>query len=120
MDVAIQPALRSRIRLDGLEELYSVRGAATVWHFLLAHSHLIDMLLEAYPHIEKHFGPDPEVALDVVSDPEATSRKQMFAYIITSLPPAKAMAQPDKLDEEWFLDQLDRVGNLFNFSLERD
>ncbi|MFQ5857433.1 MAG: hypothetical protein ACE5LU_17645 [Anaerolineae bacterium] len=118
MGIAIRPTLRSCTRLDDLEDLYSVRDAATVWQFLLAHLHLVEVLLEAYPHLEKHFGPDPEVTLEVVNDPEAVTRKQVFAYIVTSFPPAKALTRLDKLDEEWFLDQLDRVDGLLNFNLE--
>ena len=118
MGIAIRPTLRPRTRLDDLEELYSLRDAATVWPFLLAHSQLVEVLLEAYPYLEEHFGPDPKVTLEVVNDPEAVTRKQLFAYIVTSLPPAKALARLDKLDEEWFLDQLDRVDGLLNFNLE--
>jgi hypothetical protein len=92
-------------RLSILEEIYLFREATAVRRFL-------------QPHLAKHFGPAPQVALEVVSDPEANGAKQLFAYIRTTLPVEAAMAQLDLLDEEWFLGQLDRVNGLFNFNLE--
>jgi hypothetical protein len=99
--------------------MYTFRNAAAVRRFLLAHLSLIGVLVEAYSHLSKYFGPDPRVALEIVSDPEADDgRDQLFAYILTSLPVDEALVRLDRLDEEWFLDQLDQVGGLFNFNLE--
>jgi hypothetical protein len=105
-------------RLSKLDEMYLLRNTTTVRRFLQTYPRLIDVLLEAQSHLAKHFGPDPQVALEVVSDPEADDAKQLFAYIRTSLPVEAALARLDMLDEEWFLDQLDRVNSLFNFNLE--
>jgi len=105
-------------RLRRLGEFYSFRDMPPVRRFLRAHPQLIDVLLEAHTYLEKHFGPGPLVTLEVVSDPEAVDWDQLFAYILTSLPVDEAQARLDRLDEEWFLGQLDRIGDLFNFNLE--
>jgi hypothetical protein len=68
--------------------------------------------------VQEHFGSGIPVVLEVVSDPEVEGWDQLFAYILTSLPVREALAQLNKLDKEWFLDQLDRVDGLFNFNLE--
>jgi hypothetical protein len=104
-------------RLHRLEEMYSFCDAAAVRDFLQTHPHLIEVILEAYPYLVKHFGPNPQVMLEVVRDPEAERLEQLFAYILTSLDADEALARLDRLDEEWFLDQSDRVGDLFNFNL---
>ena len=93
-------------------------NAAAVGRFLHAYPQLIEVLLEAYVYLQKYFGPDPQVTLEVVSDPEVEGVEELFTYILTSLPVNEALARLDKLDEEWFLDQLDRVGGRFNFNLE--
>ena len=93
-------------------------NAAAVGRFLHAYPQLIEVLLEAHVYLQKYFGPDPQVTLEVVSDPEVEGVEELFAYILTSLPVNEALARLDKLDEEWFLDQLDRVGGRFNFNLE--
>jgi len=105
-------------RLRRLGEFYSFRDMPPVRRFLRAHPQLTEVLLEAHAHLQKCFGPDPQVALEVVSDPEAEGPDELFAYILTSLPADEALARLDRLDEEWFLDQLDRVGTFFNFNLE--
>jgi hypothetical protein len=105
--------------LQKLDTMYRSRDALAVRRFLRNHPHLIDVILEAYPHLMKHFGPATQFDLEIVSDPEAEGwDQQLFAYIITPLPVDKALARLEKLDEEWFLSQLDRVGGLFNFDLE--
>ncbi len=105
-------------RLHVLEETYSFRDATVVRRFLQIHPHLVKLLLDAYPYLLELFGPDPEVALEVVSDPEVADWDQLFAYICTPLPVNEALARLHRLDEEWFLDQLDRADDLFNFNLE--
>jgi hypothetical protein len=102
-------------RLHQLEEVYALRDAAAVRHFLRLRSgqvlhacpQLVEVLVEARVYLQRCFGPDPQVALEVVSDPEAESVDELFAYIVTSLPVDEALARLDRLDEDWFLDQLD-------------
>jgi len=88
-----------------------------VRRFLYAYPQLVEVLLEAYPYLVKHFGPNPQVMLKVVRDPEAGRSEQLMAYILTSLDADEALIRLDRLDEEWFMDQFDRVGDLFNFNL---
>ena len=120
MDIDIQRVLdiSESQRLYHLEGIYSLRHAAAVRRFLHACPQLVEVLLEARVYLQKYFGPDPQVTLEVVSDPEVEGVEELFAYILTSLPVDEALARLDKLDEEWFLDQLDRVSGRFNFNLE--
>ncbi len=104
--------------LHELENLYTFRNPVAVRRFLLNHPHLIDLLLEAYPHLAQTFGQDSHVALEVVRDPEVANWTQLVAYLVTSLPVDQALDKLDEFDDEWFLGQDDRVGDLFNFNLE--
>lgn len=120
--VLLDTAERGRLSLQRmfmrqLEEVYPFRNTEAVRRFLGAHPHLIEIILEAYPYLVKHFGPNPQVMLEVVRDPEAERPEQLFAYILTSLDADEALDRLDRLDEEWFLDQSDRVGDFFNFNL---
>lgn len=105
-------------RLPELEDLYTFRNPVAVRRFLLHHPHLIDLLLEAHPYLAKSFGQDPQVALEVVHDREVADWTQLVAYIVTSLPVDQALDELDEFDDEWFLDQVDQAGDLFNFNLE--
>jgi len=104
--------------LDQLEDIYSPQKSADVRNFLYAHPKLVEVLLEAGVYLEQYFGPDPHVTLQVVRDPGVEGMAELFAYILTSLPVDEALARLDRLDEEWFLDQLERVDGQFNFNLE--
>jgi hypothetical protein len=79
---------------------------------------LIDLLLEAPPHVERYFGLNPQVVLEVVADLEASDSEELFANICTSLPVEEALERLDQLDEGWFLAQLERTAGRFNFNLE--
>jgi hypothetical protein len=48
---------------------------------LYAHPELIDLLLEGYTHLEQQFGSNPQVALEVISDPETDDSEELFAYV---------------------------------------
>ena len=97
---------------------YSLRDPARVKLFLHAHPQLKDVLIEARPHLQKHFGPDAQVFLEVVPDPEIEGWDQLIAHIRTDHQPEEALHRLDQFDDEWFLDQLSRVGGQLNFNLE--
>lgn len=102
----------------GLSRVYTIDDQAAVGSFLRAHPELMGVLAQAATHLRRLFGPEPQVALEVVVDPEAEQCAQLVAYVCTVLPVEEALARLRRLDEEWFLDQLDLVGGLFNFNLE--
>jgi len=104
--------------LRRIEDWYQVADAPAVRRFLYQNRVLADVLVEAFPRVQEFFGPQAQMVLRVVPDREVENDEQLFAYILTSQPPDEAMRRLDALDEAWFLDQLDRVGGLFNFDLE--
>lgn len=104
--------------LQGLEKMCLVRNATAVHRFLQIHPDLMDVLVEARHRVLEHFGPETQVALELVRDPEVENWDELFAYIITPLPVDQALICLEKLDKEWFLDQVDRTGDLFNLNLE--
>ncbi len=104
-------------RLRHIEKDFLFRQPEKVQAFLQDHPQLIEIVLEAALHIERHFGLDTQVELAVSVDPEIEDMEELFAYVCTSLPVDEALARLDRLDEEWFLDQLERVDDLFNIDL---
>jgi len=96
-------------KIQLLEGLYIFRQPAEVRRFIEERQFLISLLEEAYTKIEKYFGPYPQVFLEVISDPEATDDRQLFAFIGTHLSPDKALDTLERFDEEWWLDVLDQA-----------
>jgi hypothetical protein len=114
----VEPVLIEEEALQQIQQLYTIREADVVKQFILDHSELIEVLIEAHDQVQRQFGPDQEIALEVVSDPEVEDLDELFAYVLTSRPAEEAQTRLNQLDEAWFLDQLDRVGGIFNLDLE--
>jgi hypothetical protein len=100
-----------------LHELYEFRGTNHINDYLQSHSELINFLLESHYHFEKYFGTSAKFELEVVHDPEA-QHEQLIVYINTSLPVDEALIRLDQFDNDWFLDHIDWLNHLINFSLE--
>jgi hypothetical protein len=109
----------ARLRL--LQGFYTLVNADEVHRFLRVYPDAADVLIEARPHIERIFGSNTRVTLEVTFDPDSESLRdseELFADIQTSLPVDAALARLHKLDQDWFLSQLCRVKGRLNFSLE--
>lgn len=116
-DVGASTVRISQVEIELLQQLYTLREREKVLWFLEKYPFLVSLLLEAYVEVGNYF-PHSRVFLKVFDDPEVEGMDKLFAYIRTPLPVDEALARLDKLDEEWFLDQLDRAAGRFNFNLE--
>ena len=105
-------------QLYDLQQFYDSRGTKDAWHFLKSYPTLIRFLQDSRPYLLEHFANDATYTLELVPDPEQANLQQLQVYICTPMPADNALAQLDKLDEEWFLPQLNLVGYLINFNLE--
>jgi hypothetical protein len=95
--------------LQTIEKLYAFHRPLEVKEFLAAHPFLEPLLVEAYDKIGDYFGPQPDVVLEVVTDPEAIDDRELFVFIRTNLPPEEALDRLDRLDQEWWLDAADQA-----------
>lgn len=102
--------------LNRIRRSYLIPNPENVLTFLNQYQDLVSFLIDAYVEIRKYF-PNEALSLEVVSDSEAASSRELFVYILTSLPVKKALKKLDELDDQWFLEQLDRTNNLLNFNL---
>ncbi len=92
-----------------IELPYTFRDRLEVEQFLQEHEFLLPLLVDAYPVIEKHFGPHPDVVLEVVTDPESLDDRELVAFIRTKLSSAQVLDKLHRLDEELFSDAVDRT-----------
>jgi hypothetical protein len=100
-----------------IENLYILRDANEVRGFLEENPFLIPLLQEAHIHIKKLF-PNSDVVLEVVTDPEIAGEKDLVAFIVVGENVEDASEMLDRLDEEWWLDALDRAQGQFHITLE--
>ena len=109
-------ALERKIHI--LEKFYIFGEPMVVTGFLMGNPFLVDLLFEAHSKIRKHFGPQANTCLEVVADPETEDSQKLVAYVQTPLNAPDAINRLHELDEEWFLDAKDQVGEVFLIHVE--
>ena len=92
--------------IESLAGLYSFDDSVSVGRFLRENPFLLALLMEARKKIQEYFGPDAQVTLEVVTDPEADDFQQLFALIHTGLPPEDEVDLLEDLYDEWWFDAL--------------
>jgi hypothetical protein len=92
-----------------IEHWYTLRQPDEVLAFLEENPFLVSLLIEAYSPIQ-HYFPDSNLFLEMFADPESTDDHQLLvALIATHLSPEEALIKLDQLDEDWWLDVMDRA-----------
>ena len=91
-------------RIDDIERLYRIQDKNEVMAFLATRPELVDILIEARPHIELQFGPDVEVVLRWPRFEEDQPRRVLFAMIQTPLDAQPAMDRINAFWDEWWGD----------------
>jgi len=103
---------------DIVSDLYSFRDRTEVRAYLELHGEVLPVLVEAYSHIQAHFGSGTPVVLTVISEPADRQSAELFALISTSLPVEQALAAMRRFDEEWWLDVPEHQTGALNFDIE--
>ena len=104
--------------IEPLSKLYRFRERSAVAAFLEENSVLSDVLLEAHRRIQEHFGPDTDIVLEVIPDPEVGGEQDFVAHIKTSLSSEEAHRRLDLFDREWWLKQPGEVLSLLIIDIE--
>ena len=111
------PPTSSDVFYPNIEKLYLFRDANDVKSFLEENPFLISLLQEAYIHIREYF-PHSDVVLEVVTDPEIMGEKDLVAFIVVEQTAEEASQALDRLDEEWWMEALDRAQDKLHITLE--
>lgn len=112
-----QPLKRIQVSMER-SSVYSFDSLLVVGRFLSSNPHLVDILMEAVPHIRTIFGAETRVVLRIISDPEMENQDQLFGCIRTNLSVDEALSCLDRFDEEWFFNRFDQVAGLLDFKLD--
>lgn len=89
---------------EWLAYLYRLRDWPAVSAYLQQNPFLAGLLLEAHARIQEHFGAGTQIALEVFADPEEDGEQELFALVLTTLPPRDALSCLDRLDQDWWLE----------------
>ncbi|HEX9974008.1 MAG TPA: hypothetical protein VGD14_18195 [bacterium] len=95
---------------------YTIRGDKKELESFVIKNQLTNFLWEAIPHIRRIFGSDAQLFLELSDDPEGDFR-EIFIVIKTNHEINKALRLLERLDQEWFLSIINRVGNCLNITV---
>src|SRR6266700_7190718 len=91
-------------KIDELELYYRIPEGGNVKQYLAGRLELVDLLLEAYLHIELQFGRGAVVELRSPRDSEHDQVQTLLARIQTNLDADTASDRFDRFWDEWFGD----------------
>lgn len=116
-DPILAAVLSKETQWHQILQWYKVADQGKVGNFIRRQSQdLFEILIDAIPYLERHFGRSPKVELVIEDDPEENSH-ELFAEIVTTLEPAEALRRLHQFDSEWFLGNLGKVAGIMNFNL---
>lgn len=98
----------SKEHVQLLSELYQTDDPKTILAFLEHYPFLVPLLIEASFQVAKFF-PSFEGFLEVHTDPEDSTNRQIVLSIRTNLSPKDALARLDQFDEQWWLDEIGKA-----------
>ena len=103
-------------RMNSLDNYYQINDPG-VSEFA-ERNHLVSFLIEAAKEIKKVFGNNTIIELEKVIDPEIEDDITLFAYIQTNLSVDEALSKIDKIEDNWFIENLHRAKGRFNFDVK--
>jgi len=95
-------------KIEQVEQVYKVREE--VKPFLAAHPELVNLLLEARPHFERHFGQDVVVELRFPIRFCCETDDDVFAAIQSPFDVETTLAKEKKFWDDWFGEASGRPG----------
>jgi hypothetical protein len=101
-------ALSTIAKVDELERLYRLPDGEKVKEYLGAHPEMLNLLLEARPHIESQFGGDVVVELRFPRN-EGDFSGELLAMIQSDLDADPALDRFDRLWDQWWGDASGRT-----------
>lgn len=95
---------------------YGIRGDKKEIEAFVINNQLTNYLWEAFAHIRRIFGNTAQLFLELNDDPEGNFG-ELFIVIKTSHEIEKSLQLLERLDQEWFLSIVNKVGNTLNITV---
>ncbi len=86
--------------------------------FLALHPKINDFIKAAWPSLVKCFGEPVDIVLEVMRYPEAGAYDELVGWIQSTAEVETGLEKLAQFEDEWFLDHLAEIGNIFNFNIE--
>jgi hypothetical protein len=104
--------------LDVLGELFDVDDPPAVRSYLGKHSFLVPLLVEVHQNVPRYFPDNTRLRLQLLTDRHGGDHVELFAIIESSLSEDQAQQLPDRFDEEWWLQAVNRASGRMTIDVE--
>lgn len=104
--------------IDSLRKSYQFISEEEIIRFILKNFYLVTLLREAPTQIKRIYGESVKLILKLSAEPDFLQSTELWVLILTELPASKAFPLLEKLDKEWWLENIDRANCKLNISLE--
>jgi hypothetical protein len=88
-----------------LNYMYALKNAGEIRCTIEKHNYLTSLLDDAYEDIRKEF-PCEKISLEIYSDPAYPTEKEVLISILTSMSPDEAINRLDRVDDDWWINNL--------------
>ena len=95
-------------RLSEIERRFDFDERERVLDYLDRHPHLLPLLVDVADQIPCYFRPDDRALMQLIED-EDIGVEQLYAIVRSGLDPDEVEARLNRLDEEWWLDAVERA-----------
>jgi len=103
--------------IENLRNIYRISDFNSINRFVREYNVPIEFLHEASNVIRNKFGKEADISLSLEGT-EPIEELYLYARVLTTLHVQEALTKIDEIDEEWLLDNIDRVQGRFNFDVE--
>jgi hypothetical protein len=113
----MQPATAGhQASLREIRKFFVFRNDTAVMCFLQDHRTIPQLLLEALPHLNKHFGAQTVFALKTLTDEDGS--RELYAAAMWPGNAGKAIEALDNFNESWWIEKSRAAGGRLNFTYE--
>jgi len=86
--------------------------------YLTRYPRLVELLVEAYPHLRNAFGAEAELSLELLEDQESTGEFEVFGVARVTMSVESGIAALQSFDSGWWLEESQRGQGRLNFTVE--
>lgn len=104
--------------INALPSKYEIYNFEEVKNLLSKNRFLISLLEEISNKIYQYYGNTQKISLEVFYEPDFPQSSELWASILTELSAEEARSIMDRMDEEWWLENIDRANCKLNIGID--
>lgn len=112
---------RANVINDGINALrskYEISDFEEVKNFLSKNRFLISLLEEIPNKVYQYYGNTQKISLEVFYEPDFPQSSELWVSVLTELSAEEARSIMDRLDEDWWLENIDRANCKLNIGID--